>query len=49
MFFKKPIPIGFIGRCLDPSRPIWTHSDRHAQAQAAPVSTAARGQANPDA
>jgi hypothetical protein len=73
-FVKIPLSIGFIGRCVDPSRPIWMHSDRHAQAQAArdsrrgcrtvlalrirllgrqaaaaPVSMAARGQANPDA
>jgi hypothetical protein len=34
-FVKIPLSIGFIGRCVDPPRPIWTHSDRHAQAQAA--------------
>jgi hypothetical protein len=32
-FVKIPISIGLIGRCVDPSRPIWTPSDRDTRAR----------------
>jgi len=48
-FVKIPLLIRFIDRCVDPLKPTLRIRLLGRQAAAAPVSAAARGQANPDA